>query len=231
MKTQGCEQRFLAATILMFVLFTGLCGPPAAAAQSPEVGLAFGMTRSALQLEPCDGDAPAFDRLTNLTGGFQVSVPLAGPFAVEAGLGLVGKGARFSRQVYMRSTYLEVPLSVRLEAGGPGARLFPRFVAGGTVSREVRCGGQALVNTPGQEAPPTIPFDCDDMRSDRWDVGAVVGVGAGVREGSRTWSLEVRHNWGVTDILSRSDIADVRNRNLSVALRLDTPINALRRRQ
>lgn len=201
-----------------------------ASAQSPTLAVGLGVTRSTLHVNPTIGDEPSHGRITGLFGGLGIGIPLNTAWSLHTEVDVIGKGTRGDpREVTMRATYLEVPLYMRLNLGDSSAGLFPSVLVGGSVAREVHCGGRKPPSHPGSGATPSsVTLDCGEMRSDKWDVGAILGLGAGWRDDARTWRAEIRYGHGFKDIGSVWETVDISSRSVSGTLWLEIPLTSMR---
>jgi hypothetical protein len=219
------------ACLLGPAIVVGILTTTQASAQSPTLGMGLGVTRSTLDVNPEIGYGPSYGRITGFFGGLGIGIPLNTAWSLHTEVDVIGKGTRGDpHEVTMRATYLEVPLYVRLNLGDSSAGFFPSVLVGGSLALEVHCGGRRPPSFPGTgPMPSSVALDCAEMRSDKWDVGAILGLGAGWRDDARTWRAEVRYGYGFKDIGSVWETVDISNRSLSGTLWLEMPLTSIRR--
>lgn len=226
----GWQWRMQRVVLLGPAIAIGILTATHAFAQSPTLAVGLGVTRSTLDVTPAVGDEPSYGRIMGLFGGLGIGIPLNAAWSLHTEVDVIGKGARGDpRDVTMRAIYLEVPLYLRLNLGDSSAGLFPSVLVGGSLALEVHCGGRRPLSQPGSEATTSsVALDCASMRSDKWDVGAILGLGAGWHDGGRTWRAEVRYGHGFKDIGSAWETVDISNRSLSGTLWFEIPLHSIR---
>jgi len=179
------------ASVLLLGGLLALIPPPTQGQSGVQYGLALGVNRATLESPAALGARWLF------VGGGVVRTPLCGPLALQSELLLSQEGAEVDADdggaIEYGAGYLELPLLIHLtappiqsvvsygEAGGFGAvKLFER-------------------QTPGT-GNLNIPIPSDATFFDRINAGIVVGIGADISIGERTFNLTVRRKWGLVDV-------------------------------
>ena len=181
---------------------------PRAGAQGVRVGVRAGPTfgflnDSAVPFVSADGDVTANTnvRLDLHAGGYAI-LPISGPYGLQTELLYVRKGGHFSRfgeQSYRveryRLAYVQGQVLGRRDISLPGP-LHLHVVGGLTVERFVNGAVAQAVHTKVQVYRETIDLTVPTLVQ-RWDVGALVGVGLGYPVGGAgRISLDLRYNPG-----------------------------------
>ena len=205
-------------------LLCGLFFSHEASGQSLSFGTRLGVTRPNLVAESETVDTPGNESRTGFVGAVSVGLLLSDAWSVQSELGLAGKGTNGSSPDFvMRSTYVEIPLYLRVDAPRDQPGFFPSLLAGGAIAWEVHCGGKTIPGFPGGPRPAPVPLDCSGMRSDRFDAAILFGAGLGWTDGERTLRVEFRYTHGLSDIGSEWKPIQVFNRSVSAAARLEVP--------
>lgn len=111
--------------------------------------------------------------------GVGVDLTLRSWLGVRAEVGYAEAGALGPGPFQLRMGYLTVPIAVRLSAPTPRLGLQPYVTAGVTPAREVQCRGRTVPATiVSVAAPPTVALNCQDLRTERFEVRGTVGLGA-----------------------------------------------------
>ena len=142
------------------------------------MGAVLGVTRATIH----EGDGFGWSERIGGLGGLSLGVVLSRGVSLHAEVEHLERGARDpAREFRMDSDYLEIPVYLRgvlSDSPVPGVR--PAAILGAALAREYRCGG---VVRPGQVAllgaptPEIVSHDCSSMRSNRFDIGVLIGGG------------------------------------------------------
>lgn len=172
-------------------------------ADAQQIGLTVGRTNADVHTGLGDGSSSYPDRHA-ITVGVTYRRPVLPSVGFQPELLLVQRGWITSEPT-LSLTYLEVPLLLRVGALAPGRTgVRPVLTIGPALSILARCSlaGVNAVRVEGDGCNQRIvlPFE-EDYRVSRFDVGAVLGVGAeaGLRNGTVV-GTEGRFELGLTDI-------------------------------
>ena len=182
-------------------------------AQHVSVGVQSGTTRSIIRSTLLtDGPSPFTSRDGRLAG-FTVTVAFTSWAGGDIEMLYVEKGMSGPDVFDMRSTYLEMPVLLRFTSPRALWGFAPVVQAGFAPAREISCGGVTRPPSNGFHVPAPVALDCDWYRTDRTDMGFVLGYGA--RWGIGRFQLLVtrRSTRGMTDIGSDWERVTLKNRS------------------
>jgi hypothetical protein len=114
--------------------------------------------------------------------------------SVQPELLLARKGWDNASQPTLSTTYLQLPVLLRIAAQPRGAAIRPVLVAGATANLLVTCSYSSGPACGDRDATR-------DHRVERLDAGAVVGLGLEVALGSLAYTVEGRFERGLRDVL------------------------------
>ena len=203
---------------LVTALFTSAACAVGIDAQQVSVGVQSGTTRSIIRSTLLtDGPSPFTSRDGRLAG-LTVTVAFTSWAGGDIELLYVEKGMSGADVFDMRSIYLELPVLLHITSPRTLWGLAPVVQAGLAPAREISCGGVTRPHSHGFHTPAPIALDCDLQRSDRTDMGFVLGYGA--RWGIGRFQLQVtrRSTRGMTDIGSDWERVTLKNRSSALLL-------------
>ena len=193
----------------VWVLLGLTASAPGATAQDVRIGGTIGVSR-VWYSGVFDGE-----RL-GLTFGPTFTKDIRRTIALHAEVLYTQRGMKENAGYGMSTAYLEFPLLAEFTISQSGS-VRPTAAIGIAPAVEVSCGGVTVVPQlfalPG---PPTRELDCDGERSDRTDVGGVLGLGLHMDAGVVVWSLALRYTHGLNDLYDRSPYLKRANRGISV---------------
>jgi hypothetical protein len=119
----------------------------------------------------------------------------------------------------MRSRYLEAPILVTATIPTRAA-IRPIFLAGVVPSIEISCGGwtrpMGIGLVPEAPPPPLEPLDCTTMRTNRDDLGGVLGGGIQLAFSRWSFTAELRYTESLTDIGRYFEFGTIHNRTFAI---------------
>jgi hypothetical protein len=148
---------------------------------------------------------------------------LSSILSVEGEIVLAQKGAGGPFFPDMRTSYLEIPLLLRLKAPVAG-RVRPFFEGGVAPSVELTCRGLTTVPTTGFGPSPVVPLDCGSMRTKRSDLGFLAGGGIQVAIRRTTVTLLARHDSGRSNLSAGFPPVEMYNRSWSLLVGVARPL-------
>lgn len=161
------------------------------------------------------GGNPYDERLTTTGFGGHVRFGM-GPLTLQPEVQVVTRGAHISDTQYedeqLRLEYLELPLLLvlPLRLGS----LEPYAIGGGMVAVETRC--RYVIKEEGLRS--NFGCDADIFDRSKVDYGFVAGGGAAYPLAGGRIFVDVRHTWGMHDIVAEDVDVELRNRTFSVAI-------------
>jgi hypothetical protein len=138
--------------------------------------------------------------------------------AIHAEVLYAQKGVQGNEYFSMSVGYLEFPLLAEFTIGHTGG-VRPIGVVGIAPAVEVSCGG--VTTGPDLDAlpgPRTLELNCDGERSDRTDVGGILGLALHMDVGTVTWSVAFRYTHGFNDLYDGPYSPYLANRTVSVVV-------------
>lgn len=195
----------------VFFLFLFIC--PTFLFAQLELGMRFGLNLAEADLRNTDGDLIEAARRNGVNVGVFANFQLGNIIAFQPEVTFSQKGFKPSfTNIDSASTvstdYVDMPLM--MEAGfkvGNRGRFFVN--AGPNVSYLIKAEQEFYNGTNGETI--TTPFDFDDDEIERLDFGVNFGGGFSVRARKWKYTLDVRYNMGLKEILtvdSAYDFAD-----------------------
>ncbi len=178
-----------------------------------ELGMRFGLNMAKADLQNTDGDLIEAARRNGINVGAFANIQVGNIIALQPEITFSQKGFKPSfTNIDSASTvstdYLDMPLMI--EAGFKLSNRARFFVnAGPNVSYLINAEEEFYNATNGETT--TSPFDIDNEEIERLDIGVNFGGGFSVRARRWKYTLDVRYNMGLKEILtveSAYDFAD-----------------------
>ena len=202
-------------TAVLVCLAALVAWPSAGHAQRLTLGVQAGATRSTLR-----PDDPSFGWRTGRLAGLTAAYELTSWLGADAEALYVEKGAAGPDVFDMRISYFELPLLLRLTSPRSAWGIAPLVQAGIAPARELACSGRTRPHyIPELPPPPPVPLECGTQRTERDDLGVVLGAGVHWRAGRRVeLQATVRSTRGRRDIARGWDFVTTKNRSTAFLL-------------
>ena len=167
------------------------------------------------------GDVGDASRRTGLIVGASMVAPVSANVAIEPQVLFTSKGANFddsSGGGSFTMNYVQVPLLIRVSAGGSG-RARPFAFAGPAIALKASC------DLEGIEGGVSTSISCDQLEGDGLkfksvDYGVIVGVGLAFDVSGRTFSVGARYDHSLAEI---DDQSGIKHRVISLMATFEFP--------
>lgn len=177
-----------------------------------EIGFRAGLNMSdAADLRTTDGNLLEAARLNGVNAGLFVNIQLGNIMAVQPEVSFSQKGFRASwdgnsdSSSTLNTSYLDMPLM--LEAGFALGDRFRVFANAGPNVSYLLEAEQQFYDALNNETT-TVPYDFSTEALERLDIGVNFGGGFSLRMNRWKYTLGVRYNMGLKEILATTDAMD-----------------------
>lgn len=178
-----------------------------------ELGFRAGLNMSEADLRTTNGDLLEAARLNGVNAGIFANIQLGKILAIQPEVAFSQKGFKASwntsdSSATLNTSYLDMP--VMFEAGVKLGKNFRAFAnAGPNVSYLIDAEEQ-FYDALNDETM-TVPYNFDTDQLERLDIGVNFGGGLSLRLNRWKYTLDVRYNMGMKEILATEDAMDFVN--------------------
>jgi hypothetical protein len=223
-------RRALPVALLALAAFSAVPAPAPARAQAPRLayGVYVGFKNSTMKGDSVPGPLSK----NGFLGGTFLTWPLADGFALQPEIVFAQKGvttldaqATGLVSTDIRVSYVEVPVLLRWSGPRMGGGITPYLLAGPEVSVRAGCdvvvgglAGNFTCADVGSGPKNAVCPACADVGRVRngvesSDFGAIAGAGIDFRIGARRYTMSVRYDYGMHNVVKNND---AKNRTLGV---------------
>lgn len=204
----------MSKTALLLSMLT-LAAVSPAGAQSVTVGAKLGANMAKLVRRSDLLDPRSDEARIGFVAGATLTVDLGKVVGIQLEAMYAEKGTAID-DLRMRSRYLEVPILVTATLP-TRAVVRPVLLAGVVASIEISCGGWTRPGyIPEAPLPPLEPLDCATMRTNRDDLGAVLGGGIELAFSRWRLTVEARYTESLTNLARHFEFGTLHNRTFAI---------------